>query len=60
MPAAKTGGTSSQVATFHIRCPYAEVEHDLDHFAKQFARAASNATGIAPHRIRVIGVKPHG
>jgi len=60
MPAAKTSGGSSQVATFHIRCPYAEVEDDLDHFAKQFARATAKATGISPHRIRVIGVKPHG
>jgi len=60
IPAAKTSGTSSQVATFHIRCPYAEVEQDINHFSRQFARAAANATGISPHRIRVIGVKPHG
>lgn len=47
-----------EVATLHIRLPFAEVEYDQEHFKMQFARAAAQAAGISPHRIRVLELRP--
>eukprot|EP00927_Polykrikos_kofoidii_P037220 TRINITY_DN31386_c0_g1_i1.p1 TRINITY_DN31386_c0_g1~~TRINITY_DN31386_c0_g1_i1.p1 ORF type:complete len:448 (+),score=87.91 TRINITY_DN31386_c0_g1_i1:228-1571(+) len=50
--------TGSQFATMHIRCPFTDIEHDLDGFKAQFVRAASLAAGVPPHRIHIKGVRP--
>lgn len=55
MPLATTASTS---ATLHIPQPYVEISGDVDGFQEQFARAAAQAAGVPPHRIRVVGVQP--
>jgi len=50
--------SESQFATLQIQRPYAEVAEDIEKFKRSFIQSVSQATGIAPHRIRVNGVKP--
>mmetsp|Transcript_159107 Transcript_159107/g.305177 ORF Transcript_159107/g.305177 Transcript_159107/m.305177 type:complete len:887 (+) Transcript_159107:50-2710(+) len=49
-----------QYATLRIKQPYSEIEDDIDRFKSQFIRAAAQATGVPPHRIRVRSVRCGG
>merc|ERR1712039_475083 len=47
----------SNFGTLCVRKPFAEIENDLDEFADQFVRAAAEAAGVAPHRIRIRDIR---